>query len=90
VRVKLVVNEPTLCRPTEKPSGEQVGVGRLAEGAAELAAEVGAREARGAGQVIHVERLEVPGVGQVLGAQEVAGGGDEGHARSVLRAAGLG
>ena len=51
---------------------------RLAEGAAELAAEVRAREAGGAGEVVDVERLEVPGVGEVLGAQQVPGGRDEG------------
>ena len=97
--MKLVVNEPTLCRPTARQmsatersvvaqqrggaleaAGEQVGVRRLAEGAAELAAEVGAREAGGAGEVVDVERLGVAGVGEVLGAQQVAGGRDEGHA----------
>jgi len=59
VRVKVVVKEPTLRRPTEKqtsatewsgvrqqrcrplePAGQQVGARRLAEGAAELTAEV--------------------------------------------------
>ena len=55
--------------------GEQVRVRRLAEGAAELAAEVCAREAGGAGEVVDAERLGVPGVGQVLGAQQVADGG---------------
>ena len=58
---------------------------RLAERAAELAAEVGAREAGGAGQVVDVERLEVARVGEVLGAQQVAGGRDEGHAVSIAR-----
>ena len=65
-------------------AGEQVGVRRLAERAAELAAEVGARQARGSGQVVHVQRLEVAGVGQVLGAQQVAGGREEGHERPII------
>ena len=62
---------------------------RLAEGAAELAAEVGAREARGAAAISSTpERLDVAGVGQVLGAQQVPGGRDERH-RSQSRLAGL-
>ena len=96
--MKLVVNEPTLCRPTDEadlgdravgrpqqrrgalePAGQQVGVRRLAERAPELAAEVRAREAGGAGHVVDAERLEVAGVGEVLGAQQVAGGRDECH-----------
>jgi hypothetical protein len=44
-----------------------------AEGAAELAAEVGAGEARGAGHVVDVEGLGVARVGEVPGAQQVAG-----------------
>jgi hypothetical protein len=56
-------------------------VRRLAEGTAELAAEVGAREAGRDGEVIHAQRLEVSGVGQVLGAQQVAGGRSEDHGR---------
>ena len=47
---------------------------RVAERAPELTAEVSAREAGGARQVTDVERLEVPGVGQVLRAQEMTGG----------------
>jgi hypothetical protein len=35
---------------------------------------VGAREAGGVGQVVDVERLGVPGVGQILGAQQMTGG----------------
>ena len=96
VRVKLVVNEPTLCRPTDEadvrdravgdaqqrrralePARQQVRVRRLAEGAPELAAEVRAREAGRAGQVVDAERLEVARVGEVPGAQQVAGGRDE-------------
>src|SRR5262249_55877317 len=60
-------------------SREQVRVRRLAERAPEAAAEVGAGEAGRAGQVVHLERLEVARVGEVLGAQEVRGGGYEGH-----------
>ena len=98
MRVKLVVNEPTLCSPTEKQisatersvvrssaaparaAGEQVCVRRLAERTAELAAEMRAREARRASHGADVERLEVARVGERLGAQEVAGRRDEGHA----------
>jgi hypothetical protein len=35
---------------------------------------MGAREPCGAGEVLDVEGLEVASVGQVLGAQQVAGG----------------
>ena len=52
---------------------------RLAEGAAELAAEVRAREAGSAGEVVDVERLDVPGVGEIPGPQEVARSWNEGH-----------
>ena len=54
---------------------------RLAELATELAAEVRARKAGGACHVIDVERLEVAGVGEVLGAQEMPGGRGEHHPR---------
>ncbi len=54
-----------------------------AEGAAELAAEVGAGEAGGTGHVVDVERLEVAGVGQVLGAEEMPGRWDMSHGRSL-------
>ena len=56
---------------------------RLAEGAPELATEVGARQPGGVGQVVDPERLEVAGVGQVLRAQQVAGGRDEGRRQIV-------
>ena len=56
---------------------------RLAEGAAELAAEVGRREPGGAGEVFDAQGLEVAGVGQVLCAQEMAGGRDEAHAAEI-------
>ena len=55
---------------------------RLAEGAAKLTAEVRAREAGGAGEILDAERLAVAAVGQVFGAQQVADGRDEEH-RSV-------
>src|SRR4051812_22628883 len=64
-------------------AGEQVLVRRLAEGTPELAAEVGAREAGGAGEVVDAERLEVARVGQVPGSQEVPGGWDEWHSSSI-------
>ena len=59
---------------------------RFAERRSELAAEVRPREAGGRSQVIHAQWLEVPGVGQIPGAQQVAGGRDEGHARQYRRA----
>jgi hypothetical protein len=60
-------------------------MGRLAERPPELAAEMGAREAGGAGHVVDVERLGVTRVGQVSGAQQMPCRRDEGHA-SVSRA----
>src|SRR5204863_9260724 len=66
-----------------EPPGEQIGVRRLAERAAELAAEVGTRETGRAGQVVHAERVGVASIGEVLCTQQVAGGGNEGHARSI-------
>ena len=60
-------------------------MGRLAERPPELAAEVGAREAGGAGHVVDVERLGVARVGEVLGAQQMPCRRGKGHA-SVLRA----
>ena len=52
---------------------------RLAERAPELAREVGPGQARGLGHVVDVERLGVARVGEVLGAQQVAGGWGVGH-----------
>ena len=51
----------------------------LAEGTAELAAEVRGREVRGAGERPHVERLAVAGVDEVLRPQEVPRGMDRPH-----------
>jgi len=48
-------------------------VRRLAERAAKLPAEVGGRQPCGASQVGHRERIEVPGIGKVLGPQQVTG-----------------
>ena len=97
--MKLVVNEPTLCRPTEKQMSatersvvrssaaarSRRRVSRYAWGDSPNARrnsrlKCAARESGGAGQVVDVQRLEVAGVGQVLGAQQVAGGRDERHA----------
>ena len=94
MRVKLVVNEPTLWRPTREadvgdravgvaqqrrralePAGQQVLVRRLAERAAELAAEVRAREAGGARHVVDVERLEEARVGEVAARSRWRAGG---------------
>ena len=52
---------------------------RLPEGPTEFAAEVAARQPRGAGQVVYAERLEVPRVGKVPGPEQMAGAGDELH-----------
>src|SRR4029077_1788704 len=49
----------------------------------ELAAEVGAGEAGGAGQVLDVEGLGVARVGEVAGAEEMAGWRYERHRRSL-------
>ena len=65
-----------------EPAGQQVLVRRLAERAAELAAEVRAREAGGAGHVVDVERLEEARVGEVASAEQVAGGRRVGHVRA--------
>ena len=69
--------------PPEAPR-QQVGVRRLAERPAELAAEVRARKPGCPREVVHVERLEIARVGQVLGPEEVARGWREGrrHRRS--------
>lgn len=45
---------------------------RLAEGPPKLAAEVRGREVRGARELLHVQRLAVAGVDQILRAQETA------------------
>jgi hypothetical protein len=62
-------------------SREQVRVRRLAERAAELAAEVGAGKARGTRQVAHIEGLEVTRVREIPGAQQMARRRSESHAR---------
>jgi hypothetical protein len=49
------------------------------EGAPELPAEVEAREAGGAREIVHAQPLEVARVGEVLRAQQVPGGWDESH-----------
>ncbi len=51
----------------------------LAEGAAELTAEVGAREPGRRGEVLDPERLRVTSVGEVLGAEQVPGRRSERH-----------
>src|SRR4051794_9953403 len=70
-----------------EPPREQVRVRRLPVRALELADEVRAREAGGARHVIDAHRLEVARVGEVLRAEEVAGGRDEGHAPIIAAAA---
>jgi hypothetical protein len=60
-------------------------MGRLAERAAKLAAEVRTREAGRAGEVVHAERLEVAPVGEILGTQQVSDGRQEKHGFLGLR-----
>ena len=50
----------------------------------ELATEVRPRQAGGASQVIDVEWLEIPRVGQILGAQEMPGGRNKLHRLSLM------
>ncbi len=57
-----------------------------AEGPAELTAEVGARQSRRAREIVDVEPLGVPRVGEVLSAKEMSGGRDEAHAAQRIRA----
>jgi hypothetical protein len=74
-----VVGRPQQRRRLLQSAAEEVGVRRFAEGSAELAAEVGAREARGCGHVLDVELLEIARIGKVLGSQQMACRGYEGH-----------
>lgn len=62
---------------------QQVSVGGLAEGAPELAAEMGAGETGGASHVIDAERFEIASVSQVPGAQEMPGRWDMSHGGSL-------
>jgi hypothetical protein len=78
-----VIGAPQQSCGAFEAAGQQVGVRRLSEGAAELAAEMGARETGGASQITHLQWLEVPGVRQVLGAQQMASGRREGHAERL-------
>ena len=70
-----------------EPSRQQVLVRRLAEGGAELAAEVGRRQARRPRHVGDRERLGVAGVGEVLAADEISRRSDSRHGREYRRAA---
>ena len=65
------VGVPEKLRRTFEPTVQQVLMRRLAELALELAAEVGWREPRRAGERRDVERLAVTRVHQVFRAQEV-------------------
>jgi putative membrane protein len=58
---------------------------RLAESSSELAAEVGPGESRGAGQVVDSQPVGVTRVGNVLGAEQVAGGRGECHRAQYCR-----
>src|SRR5215211_5974800 len=69
-----------------EPACEQVLVRRLAEGAAELAAEVRGREPCSTRKHRHVERLPVAAVGEVLCAEQVPRGRDgSGERRELCR-----
>ena len=61
---------------------------RLAERSPKLAAEVRPRQPRGAGQVVDVQRFDVASVGEVSGAQQVAGRRNEVHGFSIVTLAG--
>jgi hypothetical protein len=74
------VGIPQQGRRTLETAGQQVRMWRLTEGAPELAAEMRARQPGRRGQVVHAKRLEVPGVGQILRAEEVTISRDVGHA----------
>ncbi len=54
-------------------------MGGLAESAPELAAEMRPRQPGGSSQVVHGERIGVPGVDEVSGAKQVALRRDEEH-----------
>ena len=71
-------------------AGEQVLVRCLAEGAAELAAEVRGGEMRGARERGDVERLPVAGIDEILGAEQMTSGrmGDR-HAPSIAPGDGI-
>jgi RimJ/RimL family protein N-acetyltransferase len=58
---------------------------RLAERSTKLAAEVRGGEVRGPGERVHVERLAVAGVDQILRAQEMPHRVDERHPTSIAR-----
>ena len=62
---------------------------RFAEGSPELAAEVGAREPRGAGQVVDPQRLDVVRVGDVFRAKQVARWRGVDHPSSIAATGGL-
>src|SRR5439155_4726972 len=68
-----------------EPAGQEVLVRRLAESLAELAAEVRRREVRGLSERGNVERIAIPGVGEVLRSEQVARGGNGLHGSGVLR-----
>ena len=68
-----------------EPAHEEVLVRRLAELAAELAAEVRRRELRGAREGLHVERLAVPRVDEILRAEKMACGVRGEHASEYGR-----
>jgi hypothetical protein len=59
---------------------------RLAERAAELAAEVGSGQARGPGEVVDAQRPGITGVGEVLRAEEMTCRRREDHAASITAA----
>src|SRR4029453_14591388 len=67
------------------PTHQQVAMGRLAEGAAELAAEVRGREARGAREGRYIKGIAIAGVNEVLRSEEMSGGMRVGHSSASGR-----
>ena len=82
VRDRPVGHQQQRGRPLE-PVREQVGMRRLAEDPAELAAEVGLREPGGRRHVVDRERLDVTRVHEVPGAQEVTRRWHEGVVHAI-------
>jgi hypothetical protein len=54
-------------------------VGGLPESLAELAAEVRPGEARGGREILDIQALEIAGISQILGPEQMAGGWSECH-----------
>ena len=79
------VDRSSAAARSQPPVGE-VPVWRLAERAPELATEMRRRQSRRASERLHVERIPVTGIDEVLGAKQVPGGVLRRHARSIAAA----